>query len=140
MMSKLTKIVWENKNLTLNTQLKVYKACVISTVLYGSEAWTTYAIHESRPNAFHMRCLRRILCLSWKDKVTNFDVLSKTKSFNIFAMLSQRPLRWLGHAYACTAHGPQEPDKLWRWCSGLERSLCKRKLECSNPSQDKPKS
>ena len=37
-MSKLTKIVWENKNLTLNTQLRVYKACVISTLLYGSEA------------------------------------------------------------------------------------------------------
>ena len=135
-MSKLTKIVWENKNLTLNTQLKVYKACVISTLLYGCEAWTTY-------DMFHTRCLRRFLCLTWKDKVTNFDDLSKTKSFNIFAMLSQRRLLWLGHA-----HGERSPTKgsvvwsrrTWEALSGLEPSFCKRKVGCSNPSQDKPKS
>ncbi|PIK42917.1 hypothetical protein BSL78_20220 [Apostichopus japonicus] len=46
-MSKLQKRVWGNKNLTLNTKMKVYQACVLSTLLYGSETWTTHALpHE----------------------------------------------------------------------------------------------
>ena len=36
-MSKLKKRVWENKNLTSHTKLKVYHSCVLSTLLYGSE-------------------------------------------------------------------------------------------------------
>lgn len=96
-MSKLTKRVWENKNLTTNTKLRVYRACVLSTLLYGSETWTTYARQETKLNTYHMRCLRRILSITWADKITNTEVLNRAKSTTIFAMLSERRLRWLGH-------------------------------------------
>ena len=36
-LSKLTKRVWENKHLTILTKITVYKACVIGTLLYGSD-------------------------------------------------------------------------------------------------------
>ena len=36
------------------------------------------------------------LDFTWKEKVTNFDVLSRT-SFSFFTMLSQRHLGWPGH-------------------------------------------
>ena len=35
---KLGKRVWEKHQLTLNTKLKVYQVCVLSTLLYGSES------------------------------------------------------------------------------------------------------
>ena len=41
-MSKLNRRVWSNNNLTVNTKLHVYQACVLSTLLYSGEAWTTY--------------------------------------------------------------------------------------------------
>ncbi|PIK57594.1 hypothetical protein BSL78_05502 [Apostichopus japonicus] len=96
-MSKLQNRVWENKKLTLNTKMKVYQACVLSTLLYGSETWTTLAKQEKKVNVFHVRCLRKILGITWEDKVTNSEVLSKAKLSTIFAMLSERRLRWLGH-------------------------------------------
>ena len=37
-LSKLTKRLWENKHLTIPTKINVYKACVISTLLYCSES------------------------------------------------------------------------------------------------------
>ena len=43
-LSKLTKRVWENKHLTIPTKINVYKACVISTLLYGSE-FLDYILH-----------------------------------------------------------------------------------------------
>ncbi|XP_062614292.1 uncharacterized protein LOC134276017 [Saccostrea cucullata] len=96
-MARLGKRVGDNAMLTKNTRIVVYKACVLSTLLYGSEAWTLYSRQERRLNTFHMRCLRRILGISWKDHVTNKDVLRQSGLPSLFALLSQRRLRWLGH-------------------------------------------
>lgn len=96
-MARLTKRVWDNPMLTLNTKMKVYQACVLSTLLYGSEAWTLYAHQERRLNAFHMRNLRRLLSVTWQDHVSNKDILAQAGMTSMFATLSQRRLRWLGH-------------------------------------------
>lgn len=98
-MSQLSKRVWGNKQLTLNTKLKVYQACVLSSLLYGSESWTTYARQENRLESFHMRNLRRILDITWQDRVTNTGVLEKAGSLSMHLMLCQRRLRWLGHVH-----------------------------------------
>ena len=39
--ARLTTRVWTNPELTVKTNMAVYNACVINTLLYGSEAWTT---------------------------------------------------------------------------------------------------
>ena len=96
-LSRLSKRVWCNKKLTEHTKVEVYKACIISTLLYGSETWTLYSYQENRLNAFHMRCLRRILDISWKDKVTNNEVLERAGITGLHTILKQRRLRWLGH-------------------------------------------
>ena len=96
-MSKLNKRVWTNNLLTENTKLHVYRACVLSILLYGSESWTTYASQEKRLNTFHTRCLRRILHIKWQDRVTNTEVLLRAGIPSLFALLSQRRLNWLGH-------------------------------------------
>ena len=96
-MSKLHKRVWSNNNLTVNTKMQVYKACVLSTLLYSSESWTSYAAQERRLNTFHLRCLRRILGIKWQDRIPNTDVLEQAGLPTIFTLLSQRRLRWLGH-------------------------------------------
>ena len=60
-MARLTKRVWNNSSLTETTRLRVDQACVLGTLFYGSETWTTHAKQEKKLNSFHMRCLRRIL-------------------------------------------------------------------------------
>ncbi|KAL0197530.1 hypothetical protein M9458_006070, partial [Cirrhinus mrigala] len=96
-MARLVKRVWDNTLLTLKTKLKVYQVCVLSTLLYGSEAWTLYSRQEQRLNAFHMRCLRRLLSITWQDHITNRAILSQAAMPSMFTILTQRRLRWLGH-------------------------------------------
>ena len=103
-MSKLSKRVWENKCLTANTKIRIYQACVLSTLLYGSESWTTYMRQERRLNTFHLRCLRRILGIRWQDKVSNSEILARTRVHSMFSLLSQRRLRWLGHTHRMDAY------------------------------------
>jgi len=79
--------------------MAVYNACVISTLLYGSETWTTYARHERRLNIFHLRSIRRILGISWQDKIPNTEALSRAHLPSMYTLLRQRRLRWLGHVH-----------------------------------------
>ena len=39
---RLHKRVWKNKHLTTKTKISVYRAVVLTTLLYGSETWVTY--------------------------------------------------------------------------------------------------
>ena len=94
---KLSDRVWENNKLTTKTKMLVYQACVLTTLLYGSETWTLYAGQEKRMNAFHMRCLRRILGIKWQDMITNTEVLHRAEQTSLFPVFRRRRMRWLGH-------------------------------------------
>ena len=96
-MARLATRVWDNSILTTNTMMKVYQACVLSTLLYSSETWTLYSCQEGRLNTFRLRCLRRILGISWQDHVPNKQILEQAGIQSVFAILSQKRLRWLGH-------------------------------------------
>ena len=98
-MSRLRSRVWENSKLEIKTKIAVYRACVLSVLLYGSECWTTYAMQERRLNSFHLRNLRRILGIRWYHRVTNNEVFDKAGISSINAFLTQRRLRWLGHVH-----------------------------------------
>jgi hypothetical protein len=89
-MNRLTNRVWDNKKLTIKTKILVYKACVLSTLLYDSETWSNYMYQERRLNSFHMWCLRRILGIRSQDKISNNDVLEKADITTVFSMLSFR--------------------------------------------------
>lgn len=42
--------------LNIKTKMTVYNACVICTLLFGSETWTIY-VDSRRQNTFHSRCI-----------------------------------------------------------------------------------
>ncbi len=56
------------KNLTLTTKKKIYQACILSVLLYGSECWIPLNKHISKLNSFHHRCTRTILGISNKQQ------------------------------------------------------------------------
>ena len=103
-MAKLNKRVWNNSLLSERTKVLVYQACVLSTLLYGSESWTAYARQEKRLNSFHLRCLRRLLKIKWQDRVPNTEVLDRAGLLSMPALLSHRRLRWLGHVHRMDPH------------------------------------
>ena len=122
--------------LTLNTKVMLYQACVLTTRLYGSKAWTLYASQERRLNTFHMRCLRRLLGITWHDCVTNEEVLAKAGVPSMYAILKQRRLRWLGHV--CRMDDGRIPKDIFygqlssgSWSKGrpkLTMDICKQDL------------
>ena len=96
-LGRLATRVWENPKLTTKTKMAVYNACIVSTLLYRSEAWTTYSKQERKLNSFHLRSLRHILGISWRDKVPNIEVLDHAGLPTMYTLLRQRRMRWIGH-------------------------------------------
>ena len=91
--------VWERRGLNLDTKLKVYSAVVLPSLLYACETWTVYSRHAKQLNEFHMRCLRTLLRLTWRDRVPDTEVLQRAKMESIHAILMHSQLRWAGHVH-----------------------------------------
>nr|VZI01571.1 unnamed protein product [Spirometra erinaceieuropaei] len=86
---RLQSTVWHRHGLQLSTKLKMYKAIILPTLLYGAETWTLYTKQARRLNHFHLSCLRRILRLNRQDRIPDTDVLERTGILSIYIMLRQ---------------------------------------------------
>ncbi|XP_076065288.1 uncharacterized protein LOC143039298 [Oratosquilla oratoria] len=84
---RLYKRVWNNKNLRSKTKIHVYRAVVLTTLLYGSETWVTFCSHIRLFKRFQQRCLRTTLNIHWSDFITNVEVLEQAEIPIIEAML-----------------------------------------------------
>ena len=73
---------WQNKelmrrNIRLRTKRKILNCYVFSVFNYGCECWTWNKAMQKKVDAHEMWCYRRILKISWKDRVTNEEVLNR---------------------------------------------------------------
>ena len=75
---RLRQRLWNNHHVSMRVKGKIYSAIVLSTVLYGAEAWTVYRRQVKKLHAFMMRHLRSIVRITWMDKVTNKEILERT--------------------------------------------------------------
>lgn len=96
--------MWDNKHLRKTTKTSVYRAVVLTTLLYGSESWVTYRSHIRLLERFHQRCLRTILNIHWSTFRTNSEVLEQAGITSIEAMLLKNQLRWAGHVSRMEDH------------------------------------
>ena len=78
----LTKLksIWRDNNISLVSKVKLMRSLVIFIFLYACESWTLIAELEKRTQAFEMRCYRKLLKISYKDHVTNKEVLRKIRA------------------------------------------------------------
>ena len=107
---RLHKNVWNRRGIALDTKIKVYRAIVLTTLLYGCETWTVYQRHARKLNHFHTTRLRRLLGIKWQDRIPDTEVLTRANLPSINTILMQSQLRWAGHVVRMPEH--RLPKKL----------------------------
>ena len=101
------------RGINLKTILRALKCYIWPTLFYGAETWTITKSLLSRLDAFEMWIYRRLLKISWTEKITNEEVLRrmgtgreivrqfktrKLQSFSSFPLAV--PVIW-GRRYGC---------------------------------------
>src|SRR6218665_2566554 len=109
---RLDKILKKN-GCSTTTKIRLHNVMVVSTLLYGSETWPITVANRKRLEAAHHRRLRRILHVSWPDKITNKSIRERTGQEDIENIVRKRRLRWLSTCGAWTRI--EEPT---RYCIG----------------------
>ena len=107
---RLERRVWQDHQLRMGTKIMVYKAMVLSTLLYGSETWALYRHNIRYLERFHLSCLRRILGVRWSDMIPNTEILRRAGVQGIEAMVMLHQLRWAGHV--CRMDSTRIPRQL----------------------------
>jgi len=83
---------WRFPNLSINTEVSVYLAICISTLLYCGEVWTLYRRHMHCLETFHIRRLLRIPGTTWKDRIQRAQILQRANLHSIEALVVQGQL------------------------------------------------
>jgi len=95
----LKKTVWERRGISQQNKIKVYRAVVLTRLLYSYEPWTIYKRHEKQLHQFHLRCLRSIFKIRWQDKIHNTEVLEKPEPPSVITTMRKAQTRWVGHVH-----------------------------------------
>jgi len=109
-MSSLRK-VWNNCQLCVDIKVHVYRA-LMQSILYNSETWTLLASDIKKIEAFHLRCHRQLLCVIWRDHITNEAICKRTKLASLTELLSRKRTSLFGHIARLDAAVPAH-QALW---------------------------
>lgn len=90
--------LFKSHNLNLNMKLRLLRCYVFSVLLYGVETWTLNKETTKRLEAFELWLYRRILKISWTQRITNIEVLRRmNKETELLNTVKCRKLQYLGH-------------------------------------------
>ena len=100
-MTKLAPI-WKDKNILLNSKIRLMHSLVISIFLYACESWTLTAEIERKIQAMEMRCYRKVLNISYQDHITNQEVKNRIGKAigpheDLLTVVKRRKMKWYGH-------------------------------------------
>jgi hypothetical protein len=138
-----------SKQINNKLKMRIIKCYVFSTLLYASETWTMNKQLEGRITAFEMWIYRRIGGISWKQKVTNIDVLKRLgMKKELLGEIKSRQARYFGHIKrhntilktvlegrvdGTRAQGGQR----YRWVDNIKRWTARRLSVCTTVARNR---
>ena len=91
------KNIWNSKELSLDTKIRLFNSNVKSVLLYGAETWRMTKATTGKVQTFINSCLRRILQIRWPDTINNTDLWQRTCQRPIEEDIRRRRWGWIGH-------------------------------------------
>ena len=92
------KDVLTSKKLKLTTRKRLVRCYILSTLLYASETWTLSKETEDKIQAFEMWIYRKMLKVSYTDRVTNEEILKRVnEKKKLLQEIKSRKMQYMGH-------------------------------------------
>jgi hypothetical protein len=92
------KVLWRRTEVSLRTKIRVFNAAVRPVLIYACETWPLRAEDIRKLEVFDHWCLRRILKVSYLEKISNEEIRKRCHGLPRLSQLLQcRRLQWFGH-------------------------------------------
>jgi len=105
--------IWRCSTINSNVKLRLYSSIVVPTGIYASETWKTNRRITKMIDVFHRRCLRSILGISWRDHITNDEVMARSGQLALHDIVATRRRRFVGHILRLPATRPASLAVEW---------------------------
>jgi hypothetical protein len=89
--------IWYRKSVSVKARLRIFRACVLSVLLYWSETCSFTIRQEQRITSFYNRCLRTIFGRNLGDRLSNETLLDITGQPPVENIIRRNRLRWFEH-------------------------------------------
>ena len=90
--------IFESRDMTLQTKVRLVKAMVFPVVMYGCESWTGKKAKCWRIDAFELWCWRRLLRVPWTARRSNLSILKEiSPGISLEGMMLRLKLQYYGH-------------------------------------------
>ena len=97
--------IFESRDITLPTNIRLVKAMVFPVVMYRCESWTVKKAECRRIDAFELWCWRRLLRVPWTAKRCNRSILKEiSPGISLEGMMLKLNLQYFGHLMRRVAH------------------------------------
>ena len=105
--------IWNSGTITRRLKIKLLDTIVLPTALYGSETWKMTVKMSKRIDAFHQRCLRKILKVTYRDRITNEEIYRRTSTRPLSEIIEMRRMRYAGHVLRMPSE--RDPKIAFEW-------------------------
>ena len=95
----MLKVVWNNNNFSMHSEIRIYTVMVRSILFYGHESWCSTVATDNKFLAFENKALRRILGVKWQDRITNARIREITMVQPVDELVRLSRWKWLGHVF-----------------------------------------
>src|SRR5688572_989477 len=105
-------LVWKSCTISRGIKLSLYSSIMIPTAIYACEKWKRTKKISQRLSVFQRRCLRTILGISWRDHISNEEVLRMTGSEDLEITVEARR-EMAGHILRMPVQRPAKKAMTW---------------------------
>ena len=96
--ASLRKPLWNRREISVQTKVRIYMALFRTILLYGCETWSLKLQHENILKVFEHTCLRRILRVQLRDHISNANIHRMCNiQRDVVLTIKERCLKWMGH-------------------------------------------
>ena len=90
--------IFQSRDITLTTKIRLVKAMVFPLVMYGCESWTVNKAECQRIDAFELWCWRRLLRVPWTARRSNQSILKEINpGISLEGKMLKLKLQYFGH-------------------------------------------
>ncbi|VDP50708.1 unnamed protein product [Schistosoma curassoni] len=91
------KNIWDSKQLSTNTKVRIFNTNVKTVLLYGAKTWRTTKAIIQKIQVFINSCLLKILWICWPETTNNNLLWERTNQIPAEEEINKKRWKWIGH-------------------------------------------